>query len=150
MSRSQRFPYIETQDEFGFIELLPKMPIVLSYGNRSISGVGLLDTGASVNVLPFSLGQDLGLVWDEMTMVLSLSGNLESLEARGILVNAVVGEFAPIRMVFAWCESDDVPLLLGRMNFFAEFNVCLYQNQLMFEITQHEQTGNTLTVFQGA
>ncbi len=150
MSRSQRFPYLETQDEFGLVELLPKLSIVLSYGDRSVSGVGLLDTGASVNVLPFGLGRDLGLVWDEMNMGLSLSGNLGSLEARGVLVNAVVGEFAPIRMVFAWCESDDVPLLLGRMNFFAEFNICLYQHQSMFEVTQHEQTGSTLTVFQRA
>jgi hypothetical protein len=150
MIRSQRFPYIETHDGFGLVELLPKLPIVLSYGGRSVSGVALLDTGASVNVLPFSLGQDLGLVWDEMNTALSLAGNLASLEARGVLVNAIVGDFAPIRMVFAWCESDHVPLLLGRMNFFAEFNVCLFQHQLMFEITQHEQTGDTLTVFQRA
>ncbi|NJM48956.1 MAG: retroviral-like aspartic protease [Alkalinema sp. RU_4_3] len=148
MSRSQHFPYIETHDGFGFVELLPKLPIVLSHKGRSVSGVGLLDTGASVNVLPFSLGRDLGLVWDELTMVLSLAGNLARLEARGVLVNAVVGEFEPVRMVFAWCKSDDVPLLLGRMNFFAEFNVCLYQHQLMFEVTKHEQTGKTLTVSQ--
>jgi hypothetical protein len=38
--------------------------------------------------------------------------------------------------VFAWCQSDSVPLLLGRMNFFAEFNVCFNQNQLMFEISR--------------
>lgn len=30
--------------------------------------------------------------------------------------------------------SDDTPLLLGRMNFFLEFDVCFYRSQLAFEI----------------
>jgi hypothetical protein len=49
-------------------------------------------------------------------------------------VSAIVGDFEPVQLVFAWCESDDVPLLLGRMNFFAEFDVCFYQSQLKFEV----------------
>jgi hypothetical protein len=134
MNSSQQFPFVESQDAFGVVDFLPKLPIALSYRQRSVSGIGLLDTGASVNVLPYGMGRDLGLVWDEMTMALTLAGNLERLEARGVLVSAIVGDFEPVQMVFAWCESDDVPLLLGRMNFFAEFDVCFYQSQLKFEV----------------
>jgi hypothetical protein len=74
MNSSQQFPFVESQDAFGVVDFLPKLPIALSYRQRSVSGIGLLDTGASVNVLPYGMGRDLGLVWDEMTMALTLAG----------------------------------------------------------------------------
>jgi hypothetical protein len=39
-----------------------------------------------------------------------------------------------VQLVFAWSLSDDAPLLLGRMNFFLEFDVCFYRSQLAFEV----------------
>jgi hypothetical protein len=134
MNDSQRFPFVNSQDSLGVVDSLPKLPIELKYQDRSVSGLGLLDTGSSVNVLPYQMGLSLGLVWENSTMAVTLGGNLATAEARGVLVNAIVGDFEPVRLVFAWCESNDVPLLLGRMNFFSEFNVCFYQSQLMFEV----------------
>ena len=64
-----------------------------------------------------------------------LAGNLASVEARGLLVSAQIGNFAPVRLVFAWSRSDDAPILLGRMNFFLEFDVCFYRSQLIFELS---------------
>jgi hypothetical protein len=63
-----------------------------------------------------------------------LVGNLAAVEARGLLVSAQVSDFDPVRLVFAWSLSDDAPLLLGRMNFFLEFDVCFYRSQLAFEV----------------
>jgi hypothetical protein len=134
MSDFQRFPFVKSQDSFGVVDSLPKLPIALSYQDRSVSGMGLLDTGSSVNVLPYRMGVELGLVWENSTLAVTLGGNLASAEARGVLVSAIVGDFEPVRLVFAWCESNDVPLLLGRMNFFSEFNICFYHSQLMFEV----------------
>jgi hypothetical protein len=134
MINSQQFSYLEVQDSFGMVDSVPKLPIELVCLGRSVSGVGLLDTGSSVNVLPHRMGLDLGLVWDDLTMAVTLSGNLAAIEARGVLINAIVGDFEAVRLVFAWCRSDNVPLLLGRMNFFAEFDVCFEQRRLMFEI----------------
>jgi hypothetical protein len=96
--------------------------------------LALLDTGASVNVLPYSVGVQLGASWDEQTTSVILAGNLASVEARGLLVSAKIGDFDPVRLVFAWSLSDDAPLLLGRMNFFLEFDVCFYRSQLAFEV----------------
>jgi hypothetical protein len=93
-----------------------------------------LDTGASVNVLPYSVGIQLGAIWEEQTTSVILAGNLAPVEARGLLVSAQIGSFEPVRLVFAWCLSDDVPLLLGRMNFFLEFDVCFYRADLAFEV----------------
>lgn len=49
-------------------------------------------------------------------------------------MTATIGAFTLVRLVFAWSLSDDVPLLLGRMNFFLEFDVCFYRSQMMFEL----------------
>ncbi|PSB54990.1 aspartyl protease family protein [Chamaesiphon polymorphus] len=134
MRDSQRFNFIEGFDAFGVVDAVPKMPLTLTYRESSIDIVALLDTGASVNVLPYRLGVQLGAAWEEQTMAVTLAGNLASTEARGLLVSAQIGNFNPVRLVFAWSKSDDVPLLLGRMNFFIEFDVCFYRSQLFFEV----------------
>jgi hypothetical protein len=135
MRDSQRFNFIEGFDAFGAADAVPKMPLTLTYRNSSIDILALLDTGASVNVLPYSLGVQLGAVWEEQTMAVTLAGNLASTEARGLLVSARIGNFNPLRLVFAWSKSDDVPLRLGRMNFFMEFDVCFYRSRLVFEVS---------------
>jgi hypothetical protein len=134
MRDSQQFSFTEGFDTFGVPDALPQLPLSLSYRESAIEVIALLDTGASVNVLPYSLGVQLGAVWDEQTTVVTLAGNLASIEARGLLISAQISNFSPVRLVFAWSLSDDVPLLLGRMNFFLEFDVCFYRSRLMFEI----------------
>jgi hypothetical protein len=134
MQDSQKFNFVEGFDAFGIPDALPKMPLTLTYRNSSIDVSALLDTGASVNVLPYSMGIQLGAVWEEQTMAVTLAGNLASTEARGLLVSAQIDDLAPVRLVFAWSQSDNVPLLLGRMNFFLEFDVCFYRSQLIFEV----------------
>ena len=134
MRDSQQFSFTEGFDTFGVPDALPQLPLSLSYRESAIEVIALLDTGASVNVLPYSVGVQLGAVWDEQTTFVTLAGNLATIEARGLLISAQISNFSPVRLVFAWSLSDDVPLLLGRMNFFLEFDVCFYRSRLMFEI----------------
>jgi len=134
MRDAQRFNFIEGIDAFGVPDALPLLPLSITYQSHSVRAMALLDTGASVNVLPYDVGLQLGAIWEEQTTVVTLAGNLAPVEARGLLVFAQVGSFAPVRLVFAWCQSDDVPLLLGRMNFFLVFDVCFYRSQLVFEV----------------
>jgi hypothetical protein len=131
---SQRFSFTEGLDTFGFPDALPQMPLILMYRDSSVEVSALLDTGASINVLPYSVGVELGAVWEEQTTSVTLASNLASVEARGLLLLAQIGNFAPARLVFVWSRSDDIPLLLGRMNFFLEFDVCFYRSQLIFEV----------------
>ena len=135
MRDSQSFNFIEVVDAFGVSDALPQLPLILMYRNSSVEVLALLDTAASVNVLPYSIGVQLGAIWQEQTTSVILAGNLASVEARGLLVSAQIGNFAPVRLVFAWSRSDDAPLLLGRMNFFSEFDVCFYRSQLIFELS---------------
>jgi len=134
MRDSQQFSFTEGFDTFGVPDALPQLPLSLSYRESAIEVIALLDTGASVNVLPYRVGVQLGAVWDEQTTFVTLAGNLATIEARGLLISAQISDFSSVRLVFAWSLSDDVPLLLGRMNFFLEFDVCFYRSRLMFEI----------------
>ena len=134
MRNAQQFNFREEFDAFGVPDALPQLHLALTYRGKSVEVSALLDTGASVNVLPYSVGIQLGAVWQEQTTSVTLAGNLASVEARGLLVSAKIGDFAPVRLVFAWSLSDDAPLLLGRMNFFLEFDVCFYRSQLLFEV----------------
>ncbi len=134
MANSQRFSFTEGYDTFGVPDALPKLSLTLIYRNSSLEVSGLLDTGASVNVLPYSIGVQLGAIWQEQTTSVLLAGNLAPVEAKGLLVSAQIGSFEPVRLVFAWSLSDDVPLLLGRMNFFLQFDVCFYRSQFVFDV----------------
>jgi len=63
-----------------------------------------------------------------------LTGNLANYVARAIILNAKVNEFKSVMLAFAWTEAKDVPLILGQMNFFLEFDVCFYGSIGEFEI----------------
>jgi hypothetical protein len=110
------------------------MPITLAIRQQSVSVMGLLDTAAAVNVLPFSIGQQLGANWDEQTISVQLTGNLAQEEAKVLVVSATVGKFSPVRLAFAWSKSNVVPLLLGQVNFFMEYDACLFRSKSMFEV----------------
>ena len=86
--------------------------------------MALLDTGASINVLPYEIGLQLGASWEAQTVPIQLSGNLQRSEAKGLVLSGTVAQFSTILLAFPWTQSRDVPVILGHMNFFAEFNVC--------------------------
>lgn len=108
--------------------------MVLRQGDRSVEVVGLVDSGATVNVLPYQLGLQLGVVWDESKAVIQLAGNLSNQPAMPFFATAQIGDFAPIELVFAWVSSPNAPLILGQTNFFLEFDVCFYRSKSEFEI----------------
>lgn len=134
MHNAQRFNFVEGFDTFGVPDALPQLPLSLTYQGSSVEVSALLDTGASVNVLPYSVGIQLGAVWEEQTVSVTLAGNLAAVEARGLLVSAQISSFDSVQLVFAWSLSNDAPSLLGRMNFFLGFDVCFYRSQLAFEV----------------
>jgi hypothetical protein len=135
MLDGQRFLFTERTDSFGRVSTMPYLPLTLSNGNKFLEVVALLDTGASVNVLPYQIGLELRAVWEEQTVPITLSGNLAENEARGLVLSGKVANFSPILLAFAWTKSTDAPIILGHMNLFAEFNVCFYRHELAFEVS---------------
>ncbi|BAY75318.1 hypothetical protein NIES25_17610 [Nostoc linckia NIES-25] len=110
-------------------EALPTIPITLSHAGFSVFANALLDTGSTVNLLPYDIGLQLGAIWEEQTVRLPLTGNLARLEARGLFVHIQIGDFEPVRLAFAWAQASQMPLILGQTNFFREFDVCFQRSR---------------------
>jgi len=121
-----------SQSEF---DSLPRLPILLRHNNQNIEVAGLVDSGATVNVLPHNVGIELGADWDDRKANLRLTGHIGNFAAMPLFVMANIGDYAPVKLAFAWVKSNDTPLILGQMNFFMEFTVCFYRSELEFEIT---------------
>jgi hypothetical protein len=128
------YPFSLMNPVAGVLGFLPLLPISLSFKQASVAGLGLLDTAATVNVLPHDIGLKLGAVWDQQTTTVQLTGNLASVEARGLIVTGTVGQFPAARLVFAWAKVNTVPLILGHVNFFLEFNAYFSRSSGFFEI----------------
>lgn len=128
-----RFPFIARSAAAGGAGLAPLLPLTLA-ATHTVSVAGLLDTGAMVNVLPYSVGVQLGADWDTLTTPVQLSGNLVAVEARALVLTATVASFPSVQLAFAWARTDAIPLLLGQVNFFLEFDVCFFRSAGVFEI----------------
>lgn len=128
------FPFVWVTNSLGESVQRPLIPILLTYGGKTVSTTALIDTGADVNVLPYDIGLQLGAVWDAQKIQLELSGNLSQFEARGILLSAGIGTFNPVRLAFAWTQSEQARLILGQTNFFDEFAVCIHRFRNTIEI----------------
>ena len=119
------------QDEY---DSLPRIPLTLRYNDHQLDIVGLVGSGATVSVLPYEVGLQLGGQWDERLTNLRLAGNLGRSQAMPFFAMAIIGGFAPVRLAFAWVRETNVPLILGQTNFFMEFDVHFYRSRLEFEI----------------
>ena len=134
MVDTQKFPYKIIDSNLGMVDRMPYLPLKLSLTGQSLNTEGLLDTGASVNVLPYELGLQLGLIWENETLSVLLAGNLALFEARAVVVDAQISSFPTIDLAFAWTQAPNVPLILGQANFFFEFDVCFFRARSEFEI----------------
>lgn len=121
--------------------LMPVIPLQISYGASSVEVSGMIDSASAVNVLPYSLGTALGAIWQEQHFLGNLTGALANVETRALAVSAYNPEIDgahDVSLLFAWANSDDVPVLLGQFNFLMEFNVCFYRSQNYFEVWRRD------------
>ena len=135
MTDKVRFDFTEVDPDLGVLSTLPYLPLRLTYQNQSISVSGLLDTGSSVNVLPYELELMLGAVWERQRLSVPLGENLARFEARALVLTANVEQFSLVELAFAWTQDRNAPLILGQMNFFLAFDVCFYRAELAFEVS---------------
>jgi hypothetical protein len=130
-----RFKYSTIDSGQGEFDSLPRIPLVLRNNDRAVASVGLVDSGATVNVLPYTIGVQLGEVWDDAKACLRLAGSLGEQTAVPIFAVTEVEGLPPVKLAFAWIKKDNVPLILGQTNFFMEFDVCFFRSRLEFEVT---------------
>ena len=46
--------------------------------NQAIEAVDLVDSEATVNVLPYEFSLELGVIWDDRRAIIQLAGNLSN------------------------------------------------------------------------
>ena len=129
-----RFHYSTTDPSQNEFDSLPRVPIILHREGRTVESLGLVDSGVTINVMPYELGLQLGAIWEDSRAIIQLAGNLGNQPAIPFFAMAQVGEIAPIQLAFAWTRSPNAPLILGQANFFMEFDVCFYRSKMEFEV----------------
>jgi hypothetical protein len=137
-----RFKYSITSPTQNEFDSLPRLSLSLRREDRIVELIGLVDSGATVNVLPYELGLQLGGMWEDRRAVIQLAGNLGNQQAMPFSAIAQIGEFLSTELVFAWSRSPPVPLILGQTNFFLEFDVCFYLSTSEFEVNPKSQTAS--------
>jgi hypothetical protein len=60
MAFVEQFPYCDRNPASGGLDLMPDLPSTLRKQSYSLFTLGLVDSGASISVLPYSLGVRLG------------------------------------------------------------------------------------------
>lgn len=132
-----RFRYSTIDPSQNEFDSLPRVTILLRHDAEQLEAVGLVDSGATVNVLPYEIGLRLGIGWDERFASIRLTGSLGNQVAIPVFVSAQLADFSPVNLAFARVRTTNVPLILGQTNFFMQFDVCFYRSQSEFEITPH-------------
>ena len=117
-------------------EGLPYVPILLSAGGVWKEFHALLDSGATNNVLPYNVGVARGLSWEEQGFYLKGEDFLRGAPIVGVRLHGEIPPFPPLELVFAWSRSDEMPLILGHVNFFLEFDLLLSDTREFFELSQ--------------
>jgi hypothetical protein len=88
-----RFKYSTTSPTQNEFDSLPRLPLSLRREDRIVESIGLVDSGATVNVLPYELGLQLGGVWEDRRAIIQLAGNLGNQPAMTFSAIAQIGEF---------------------------------------------------------
>lgn len=113
---------------------MPRIPLTLISKSAKLEVVALVDSGSMVNVLPMQVGVDLGLQWDDAKATLQLGGVLSANKAVAVTAQAVIGDFEPCVLSFAWTRAKLPAVILGQVNFFNEFEVTFRRWLLEFEV----------------
>jgi hypothetical protein len=112
----QRFRFAYTSQGTIPGSQLPRLTFSLRNDQRSISVTGIVDSGASVNLLPYDLGLQLGAVWERQKRLPPIGGAFGNQESRALQVSAYHPQLTPSRpveLIFAWTSTTDVRVLFG-------------------------------------
>lgn len=85
-------------------------------------------------MLPYQLGLDLGADWDTRGDIEGLQGIGGGVEAKKFVADLYVEVWPSIRQIFAWARNDEIPVILGQIDFFQKVNVCFHRSRNFFEV----------------
>ena len=145
-----RFQYTEAQGMAGIPGMLPFIPLTLLHTGDGVhitarmTVPALVDSGATVNVLPRDIGEQMGLEWKSLQAILPSAGTIRRRPALALPLFVKVPQLAPQRLLFAWSElstHDHMAVLLGQTKFFDEYYVDFRKPDGYFDIVLKGGTG---------
>lgn len=124
-----KFHYRKESSTISGTVLRPVADVILEYKNRKAEAVMYIDSGADITMVPLELGKALGFKQypkDEILEIRGVSGSGVPyiIKRANIILN---DEKLKIRL--AWALTEEVPLLLGRMDIFPKFKIIFDERQ---------------------
>lgn len=116
----------------------PNIPVSIIRPKKSVNIFMLLDSGADVSLIPYSLGETLGLELD-MSKHSEVHGIGEG-SVPYILSSVRLNiEDVELPMRIGWALIEEVPFILGRLDLFRNFSVEFreFDNKIILE--QHNK-----------
>jgi hypothetical protein len=134
------FSYFAEQSNSAVKANLPFVSVTLTYLEQAVQVSALVDSGSTVNVLPYDVGLQLGLVWETQNFPLEVAGVLRGSLAYGVLLTGEIKPFPAMKLAFAWTKktSTEIRIILGQVNFFQEFKVSFDGKSQTFELAQNK------------
>lgn len=116
------FPFQKRHSEkYGYI-LKPLIPVSIIGPKRGVEVFMLLDSGADISLIPYSVGETIGLEFDVSTRS----------EAQGIGEGSIPYLLGQVRIQIenfeipariGWALIEEVPFILGRLDVFKAFAI---------------------------
>ena len=117
------FPFVEEKANILPVILRPIARVKLIGESAGMTVDIYVDSGADITLIPYSAGIALGFSLkpeDEIRKIGGVGGGRISIVVRRVKMR-INGRELGVRV--AWCMSEDVPLILGRLDVFDRFDV---------------------------
>jgi len=135
MAELLSFPYIRSTEYVDDQVVRPFIPVSIKYREKSIDTMAMLDSGADTSILPHAVGLALGADWSRQPDLWHLEGFGGELETKKLVFDLVIGNWHPLRIRFGWTNNNDVPVLLGQLNFFHVVDICFYRSRQLVQLS---------------
>ena len=115
----------------------PLVTIALSHNGHKVTVSALVDSGATISILPYDVGCQLGFVWEERTIPIHLGGPLNGIPAVAVLVDGHISGLPETSLVMAWVAETQHPIrpILGQLNFFQHYKITFEGYTNRFDIS---------------
>jgi hypothetical protein len=128
--KSRTFPY----QKVARLSVFPMLPLQLQSKNKTANETALVDSGAGMSVLPFEIGERLGLDWDNALVGSGLGKIVKPEDSRFVFLDVFIEPFLPFKNIFLWVKTNEVRLIVGQANFLAHFDVLLSARKQEFTL----------------
>lgn len=114
----------------------PLVTIALCHDGHETTISALVDSGATISVLPYEVGCQLGFVWEEQAIPIQLGGPLKGIPAVAVLVDGQISGLPETSLVMAWIAETQHPIrpILGQLNFFQQYKITFEGYANVFDI----------------